>query len=252
MPHDHAFYEMLWVFRGAANHWINDELTRLEEGDLLFIRPGDCHSLWHVEGAPVVGVNLAVPTDVIEAMGGRYPGDLNGRCFWSKDRLPDVLTQRDYPVRATRDLIGRLAKASRTGLALEGFLSTFFASLTSDTVAVTDDMPSWMVDLCHKAHDPALFRQGASTLIATSGRSHSYVCRSFHRHLDQSPTAYLNAIRMRHAARRLTETGDTIAQIAHDCGIANLSHFYKLFMAAYGSAPASYRRERRRDPTRPM
>ena len=49
----------------------------------------------------------------------------------------------------------------------------------------------------------------------------------------------------------LTGTADPLAEIAADCGIPNLSHFHKLFRAAFGETPQSYRRTRQRDLIQP-
>jgi AraC family cel operon transcriptional repressor len=61
----------------------------------------------------------------------------------------------------------------------------------------------------------------------------------------------MNQIRMDHAARALTTDADTVSQIAADCGIPNMSHFHKLFRAAYGDTPLQYRQKRQRRVVQP-
>ncbi|MEN0000762.1 MAG: AraC family transcriptional regulator [Pseudomonadota bacterium] len=250
--HDHDFHELFWLFAGSAEHHVNGEKFHLEAGTMLFIRPSDTHGLWKHGDQRAIGVNVALPTACVEAMGIRFPGELGGRYFWSKASTPYAITARDYPERLMRDQIARLARAPRTGLALEGFLAALFSGLHDDSAPDGDDMPAWLTDLCHKAREPELFKQGTGALIAISGRSHSYVCRAFEQHLGKSPTAYLTKVRMRHAARRLLETQDPIAVIAEDCGLQNISHFYTMFAREHALTPAAFRRQRRKDPTRPL
>lgn len=66
------------------------------------------------------------------------------------------------------------------------------------------------------------------------------------RFMGVTPSDYINTQRMDHAARRLTGTSDSLTEIAAECGIPNLSHFHKLFLAAYGVTPQRYRRARQR------
>ena len=44
---------------------------------------------------------------------------------------------------------------------------------------------------------------------------------------------------MEHAARELAGTDRSILDIADECGLPNLAHFYKLFAARYGSTRAA-------------
>jgi AraC family cel operon transcriptional repressor len=46
---------------------------------------------------------------------------------------------------------------------------------------------------------------------------------------------------MEFAARELRVTSRPIADIALDCGLNNLSHFYSLFRSAHGQTPRAYR-----------
>ena len=67
-----------------------------------------------------------------------------------------------------------------------------------------------------------------------------------------SPSAYTNERRMEYAALMLGSTDTSIENIAHDCGIENLSHFYRLFRARYGVTPRRYRLHHLKDPVREM
>jgi AraC-like DNA-binding protein len=51
----------------------------------------------------------------------------------------------------------------------------------------------------------------------------------------------VNAARMDFSARQLAETSRPILEIAFDCGLTNLSHFYALFRKRFGVSPRRYR-----------
>ncbi len=71
------------------------------------------------------------------------------------------------------------------------------------------------------------------------------------KYLGQTPSDYVNTIRMTHAARALTTDSEAVSDIAADCGIPNMSHFHKLFRAAYGITPLQYRQKFQRDLVQP-
>ena len=72
------------------------------------------------------------------------------------------------------------------------------------------------------------------------------------KHFGETPSDYINRIRMAHAARALTTDSDPVAQIAQDCGIPNMSHFHKLFRAAHGLTPLQYRQKFQRQVVQPQ
>jgi AraC family transcriptional regulator of adaptative response / methylphosphotriester-DNA alkyltransferase methyltransferase len=61
-----------------------------------------------------------------------------------------------------------------------------------------------------------------------------------------TPRAYVKALRLQEAARRLTETDEAIADIAFAIGFESLSTFYRFFKRGAGFSPAAYRRDRRK------
>jgi AraC-like DNA-binding protein len=55
-------------------------------------------------------------------------------------------------------------------------------------------------------------------------------------------TGYLNKLRLKEAARLLTEkSAATVAEIAYSVGYANVSYFNRLFKEEYGCTPKAFR-----------
>jgi AraC-like DNA-binding protein len=55
------------------------------------------------------------------------------------------------------------------------------------------------------------------------------------------PTELVNTARMNYSARQLAQTAQPIVDIALDCGLNNLSHFYALFRQRFGESPRKCR-----------
>ncbi len=64
----------------------------------------------------------------------------------------------------------------------------------------------------------------------------------FRKETGQTPLAYLTNVRMRQAARRLTESSTPVNSVAAEVGILDANYFIKLFKRAYGQTPLAYRR----------
>ena len=67
--------------------------------------------------------------------------------------------------------------------------------------------------------------------------------RDFQQRLHTTPVRYLIDCRLDAAARRLRSTGQSVTDIAAECGFATGSYFTKLFREKYHTTPLAYRRE---------
>lgn len=78
-------------------------------------------------------------------------------------------------------------------------------------------------------------------LAATVHLSAYHFARAFKATTGQPPHAYVTARRMERARHLLTSTALTVPEIAAAVGIANLSHFRRVFRAHLGAGPGAYR-----------
>lgn len=246
--HGHDFYELIWVQNGSLRHHRADGSKEiLTEGDMLFIRPEDQHAL-QGRGEEPLCVSILMKAGFVRALGKRY--DFSG-FFWSDQPLP-VRARRD--IRALSDLNKaalRLEQAPRSALELAAFLLPLMASLADDDPGLPADAPDWLVQACRDAHTPRVFQDGAAGFVRAAGRSHPHVSRMAQKYLGQSPSDYINDIRMTYAARALTGTPEPLADIAASVGLPNMSHFHRLFRARHGVTPHQYRLAHQRSVVQP-
>jgi len=88
---------------------------------------------------------------------------------------------------------------------------------------------------------PEVFACGAPGFVRAAGRSAEHVARTVRAVFGVTPSDYVNRVRMDYAARELRITTRPIAEIALDCGLNNLSHFYGLFRRSQGETPRAHR-----------
>jgi AraC family transcriptional regulator, dual regulator of chb operon len=247
--HSHDFYELLWVQNGKLRHHLTGGYQDFTEGTVLFVRPKDVHALQGRSDEALV-VSVSIRAGLIDAMAARHQG-LQGQLFWSTAPGPVVLPRDSHQMATLNQAALALERSRRDGLAAEAFLLPLCQDLTDSSTPLPADAPDWLVAACAAARDPRVFADGAAGFARIAGRAHPHVSRTMRRFLHQSPSDYINTQRMAFAARRLSGSGDTLAEIAADCGIPNLSHFHKLFRAHHGLTPSHYRRQFQRTVVQP-
>jgi AraC family transcriptional regulator len=71
-----------------------------------------------------------------------------------------------------------------------------------------------------------------------------HFCRAFRDSLGDSPHAYVTRRRIERAQNFMLTTNTSLSQIAMDCGLADQSHFNRLFRQFVGESPGAWRRAR--------
>jgi len=236
--HDHDFHELFWVTRGRGEHLLNGAVVPLQPGRLFLIRPRDRHRVTGSVGATVRILNLAFPSRSWAAVRRRYFGN-------DADPYERSPADRAWPLDARAQAAlehwaARLASEGRSRVVLDGFLMDL-PSLLHEPAGGAKPVPEWLVRAQRGLVGPEQFAGGTRTLARLAGRSPSHVARAAVRWLGQTPTELVNRARLDYAARQLRETTRPIMDVALDCGLNNLSHFYALFRKRFGLSPRRYR-----------
>lgn len=81
-----------------------------------------------------------------------------------------------------------------------------------------------------------------SQIAASAAVSERECLRCFHEVIGVPPMRYLRQLRLERAARLLSTTEMTVAEVGSDCGFSEPSLFIRSFRSRYGQTPAAYRR----------
>lgn len=246
--HTQDFHELVWVQNGNVRLHLADGRRDLTEGNLVFISPNQPHGL-QGRGESAIVVSLAIRPGVIKAIGNRH-NDLDGIAFWAGDG-PHIAHRDIRQLAALNHDALQLERSPRRKLYLEAFLMPLLVALDRPPEGLSPDAPDWLVAACAAAQSPNVFREGAAGFVAATGRAHPHVSRTMRRFMGVTPSDFINTLRMDYAARKLAGTSDTLAEIAADCGLPNLSHFHKLFLATHTETPQRYRKARQRELIQP-
>ncbi|GAA3866831.1 AraC family transcriptional regulator [Celeribacter arenosi] len=236
--HSQDYFELFWLHNGRARFVTEEGRETLNEGDIVFVSPGVAHGLQGV-GEESHLVNIIIRRRRIKDMWERYPQTTR---FFREAGTAPVRVHRDsrHLARLSSSAIA-LEGAPRSQLYLDAFLLPLMAELCGELREAPAAAPTWLVTAMAAAQDPNVFREGAAGLVAQCGKAHAHVARTMRAHFDQTPSDFVNALRMDYAARQLAGTPDPLSEIADEIGIQNMSHFHRLFRARFGMTPRQYR-----------
>lgn len=81
----------------------------------------------------------------------------------------------------------------------------------------------------------------AAEIFTLAERSSTYVENVFKARLGMPVQAYITSVKMREAKRLMNDPGLRISEIAYQCGFNSPAYFCRIFTAAFGLGPKTYR-----------
>lgn len=244
--HTHDFFEMMYVLAGTGTHQINNRALPLVVGDLIFVRPRDCHAIAVRPGNDLHFVNIAFPADAWTdfcVLAGLTDDVFSAQSIAPPPAVRVSATQRDECTQAFQRALRAFHEAP-SRLELCRFWALVVPILLQPVEPPDDDaavLPGWLHTACWAMRDERNLRLGFARFIELSGVSPAHLSRTLKAYCNQTPTAFINDLRLKQAALLLRTTTQEIIEIAAACGFANLSYFYRLFGRRFGTSPRAFR-----------
>jgi len=244
--HCHDFHEILLVVEGAGIHWLNGHEYNLSPGDMFLLRPDDRHGLELGSRPRLHFMNVAFPSEAWSTF-SELALPIDVAAAWREPQLPPtgrLAGERfDRAVSAFRRL-SQLAGQSEERLELMRFWMEVTDLLINDSAlpaSPSTEGPEWLERALASMTGPDALRAGVPALVQLCGVSAAHVSRTLKGLRGQTPTQFVNGVRLRRAALLLANSSLEIVDIALECGFENLSYFYRQFHAAFGRPPRAYR-----------
>ena len=247
VPHCHDFYELFLVVNGRINHHVNGTKQLVKNGDLTFIRPEDVHYFCQDIDSQCQLINLSFSQQTILDL-INYLGDgFAHQHLLGQELPPSVLltpTEKNQVQSQLEHLNNihlhqkNLIRTTMRVILLE-ILTRYFPSKKRSQ---SEDMPQWLEEICQVMQEPQNFAIGVSKLYDLAAVTPEHISRSFKKHLDVTPTQYINDLRLNYAAKLLLHSNKTILDISLEAGFESLSHFYHLFNQKFEQSPAHFRK----------
>lgn len=251
--HTHDYYEVFLVISGSAVHYVNGSNFPLKKGSLVFARPDDCHCYLSPISENFQFINLIFTSKLVNDIFRFLGSDFHLDTFLAGEYPPQRnIINSDYePLRSKlnrlmtfpKENIGSYNAAYKLA-AIDIISHFFFENKQSENLGY----PVWLNELISQMYLPENFTQGLPHMYKLANCTPEHLCRTFRKYVRQSPTQFLNGIKLEEAARKLIYTDYPIINITEDMGFHNLSHFYHLFHERYQMTPSNYRKYSRLSP----
>lgn len=251
--HHHPEIELTLINGSTGQRYVGDNIGRFAPGDLVLMGPNLPHS--YINDAKFSGQARAVVVQFLP--------DSLGTDFFQLDELKEVrhLLERSrvglsFHGRTRDEVVALLTQLGK----LEGMarLASFLHIL--ETLARSSEFRA----LASPTYSPSLalfqgerinsvcelisrkFREGItqSEAARTARMSPPSFSRFFRRATNRTFRAFLNEVRIGHAAHLLVESDRTVAEVCYDSGFGNLSNFNRQFLKLRGTSPRLYRQNR--------
>jgi AraC family transcriptional regulator, dual regulator of chb operon len=209
---------------------------------LVFIRPEHVHGFHVSSRNRFTLTNIALRTAVVEDFQSRFNRLLYPIKAWETGQEPALFRMNALMQKRFDQLVDDLAWGDRSDLDAFFFLCGLFRLINGrSTQLAGTGIPDWLQNALLHMEQPENLQAGAPRLVELCGRTPEHVSRSFQRYLKQTPSTWVNGLRIR-LARQLLETTDlSITQVGYECGYETLSYFHRCFKNAVGATPLAHR-----------
>lgn len=91
-------------------------------------------------------------------------------------------------------------------------------------------------------HENLLFPNTLELVRNKLGYSHTYFTKKFKNTFQETPTDYINFLKIQNAAYLLISSSFSVSQICEQIGFLSIPYFMKLFKRHFGATPSKYRK----------
>ena len=241
--HDHNYYEYFIVTSGTIIHEVGDEVQHLKVGDMVFIRPHDCHKYSIADESHFKMINISFSTRHFESMQHYFENPVLEKMLKAPE--PPVISLSQTQVTTLKKKHHLLNVGSDKNVHLIQLktllIDVFEHFITEYEQQSQNNSKKWLKSVLLQMNTPENIEEGVPALVRYSGFSHGHLCRIMKQEFGLTPSQYITNLRLEYAANLLTTTNYDILSIAVRLGFLSLSHFITIFKEKYGLTPSKYR-----------
>lgn len=253
--HYHPEYEIIFVEKSYGIRFIGNDISKFEDGDLMFIGPNLPH-VWKNDQDFYQG-NKDLYVDVYVIHFGK---DALNEGFFV---MPEFSLIKNFLERCNQGVKIKLGKDHKKISSLiketvlqKGIEQSILFLQTLESFANTEEydllsLPNYQSSVnsmdakrINEVMNYVMQNYSEDVKIeeaaALSGLTKSSFCRYFKSKTHKTFTYFLNEIRIQNACKLLVNTDRTVSQICYDCGYNNISHFNRQFKLITGLTATEY------------
>lgn len=238
--HYHGFYEIFCLLSGKCRFLLRDQVHELEKGDLVFISPGEVHYSRYYPGINCEMVDILFKKSLLYK-------DVVGDAVSFMGSIPSLYLEEYF------DLLSHmLSEATELDEYSADFTTCYLQQLLlflarhsimhqpePELINVRDADIQQATRYIYRNFRRPLTLENVAEVASLSP---TYFSKKFKQVTGMGFKEYLNYVRLKHAQTALLTTGNTITDIALECGFNDSNYFKDLFRKVYGRSPREYRK----------
>ena len=240
--HIHQFSEIIYVFEGEIDLWVDDANYRLKPNDIAVITPFQLHEVHTVGQAKFwmcVFSNNCVPNYLSDA---EFFRNREYSVFKASELLDfqirDLLLRVSHPLHISGSSVPRNLKAT-----LYTAFTEFVEGVPEIASSKKSDILSRMFIYIHDHYKENITLKAMGKEL---GYNPKYLSQCLSDIPNMSFPTIVNSLRIDHAKALLIGTNMNISSICYECGYGNEQSFHRSFLKITGTTPADYRKSTKR------
>lgn len=254
-PHEHTFDELVVITAGTGRHDAGGEQMPLQAGDVFVLPAPGQHAYTQTRGLCLINVlydpgMLRLPLEDLATVPGYHalftlePAWRKRHGFRSRlhlgpvdlSRVLDIIERLEKTLRQREPGFAFLAKA--LFMQLIALLAGHYSDHRQPDAQALIRIAQAISHLERHPDQPVRL----ADLAAIAAMSQRSFLRAFTQATGHAPIDYLLQLRLRHAARLLRTTDQSITEIAFAVGFGDSNYFARQFRGRMGCSPSDYRR----------
>lgn len=254
--HIHDFYEINIVFEGKGRHCIDGRLIPIEIGDVFVIPPNIAHGYIAEENLNVYHILLSDRfmfefSKYLEQIPGyktlfdiepRLRGKVDN-LFYIKHNSKSFSQLKDEISKIDSEKNSEIEKVMHILSLVAGFIKKMGSIKSLENLQIDNERILTILESADFIEKNYSVKIDFKSLASKCAFSYCSFLRMFKRITGQTPSEYLNNVRIKRACYLLKNTNESILSIALGCGFFDSSHFIKAFCGKMNMSPLSFRKK---------
>jgi len=235
--HTHDFYEFFIVLKGDFEEVHNNKRIVIKERTIHLIKPTDSH-FFIAGGISEVNIlrNIAIEKNYFLELISKS-GISEKINIFSHNYIDETVFSEF--IRKSQLLLDRILDIN-IEYVFENIFSDILINIVNKYMSETLP-PNWLIKAHKEMGKKENLVDGLNKFIELSGKSQEHLTREFRKFYNETPTDYINWLRLLEASKLLIQTNDNITDIVFKCGFGNISYFNRTFKRKYNLTPKKYR-----------
>lgn len=241
--HNHNYCEYFIITSGSITHEVNGTSQELKTGDMVFIRPSDCHRYRITDQKSCNIINVSFRMIYFESV-LKYLDNPIMTDMYNAPKPPTITlpSTRLSALKKKHFLLNVCSDLTELTALLRALICDVFADFIMEYERQSQNSAEkWLNSVLIQMNTPENIEEGLSALLRLSGFSHGHLCRIMKKEFGITPSKYITDLRLQYAANLLSFTDHDILSISVQLGFSSLSHFITIFKKKYGVSPSKYR-----------